>query len=464
MQEGTSESLPWQRSAPHARFNVVALLCTLAIALFLWPQPLQAQRPDTTRSLITEAIEIVGNTKTRKDVILRYVAFRPGEPVDARAIDASYQRLTQTNFFKEVSFYTRPGSKKGNVVVVIEVKERHGPYFQLAGGYSDLNGWYFVPASLRFDNLFGKGNFMGLGWFIGDRISRLSLQYRNPGIFDGNAVLDAELFGGNLDFIHYLGRRKASQNVGFGGFRFRLKGRRGLARYLFFAYRAETYDPDRTVKLTETDSILATLPAEISDDISKTKIGAFSVGLQADLRDNPIFPTRGIWGALSGELAHDQVGSEREFYKLTLDARFYQRLFGHQVVALHVKGGYASKNAPFYERFYLGGANSLRGYPDRRLTPVGWGTKLLLTNTELRFPLSSRNFPRHSATAVLFFDAGGIWRNGQTPRLRDLYTALGFGFRLKLPVVGTTRFDFSFPLNRIDENDFQFHVSLGQTF
>ncbi|RMF59759.1 MAG: hypothetical protein D6743_15890, partial [Calditrichaeota bacterium] len=164
------------------------------------------------------------------------------------------------------------------------------------------------------------------------------------------------------------------------------------------------------------------------------------------------------------ELAHDQVGSDVNFSKITLDTRFYKRVFDKEVVAFHFKGGYASQNTPFYERFYLGGANSLRGYPDRRLTPVGWGTKLILTNTEFRFPLSTKNFPYHKSSAVLFFDAGGIWKPGQTVRIDDFYAAAGFGFRIKLPIVGVTRFDFSFPLNKIDNNDFQLHISLGHTF
>jgi outer membrane protein insertion porin family len=443
-----------------------ALLLSMHILLWLGllSPPIGAQPVDSTQSLIAEKIELVGNSKTRRAVILRYLTFRVGEPINAEVIEESYQRLSQTNFFKEVTFYTRPGSEKGQVVVVIEVKERRGPYFQLEGGHSDLNGWYFVPASLRFDNLFGRGNYFGLRLFLGDRISKISVRYRNPNLFDQNAVLDVELFGGGQEFIHYFGSARASQNVEFGGLRFRVAGSQGLAKYLFFAYRAETYEPKPTARLTDTDSTLTVLPADIADDLEKTKVGAFSVGLYADFRDNPTYPLKGFWGALSGELAHPEVGSEIRFYKITLDGRFFQRIFGRQVFAFHVKAAYTNRDAPFYERFYLGGANSLRGYPDRRLTPVGWGSKLILTNTEFRFPLSSRNFPNHSASGILFFDAGGIWQAGQTPRLEDLYASLGFGFRIKLPVVGTTRFDFSFPLNKVDQNDFQFHISLGQTF
>ena len=118
------------------------------------------------------------------------------------------------------------------------------------------------------------------------------------------------------------------------------------------------------------------------------------------------------WGKPFENACQQIPACQTDFAKITFDARLYQRLFGKQVVAFHIKGGYASSGAPFYERFYLGGANSLRGYADRRLTPEGWGTKLILTNSELRFPLSD-GFPNQKVTGVLFFDAGGIWQTGQ---------------------------------------------------
>ncbi|MFQ5824324.1 MAG: outer membrane protein assembly factor [bacterium] len=434
------------------------------IILFILPLLAFSQTADSTRQLIIEHIEVTGITKTNRNVIFRYLTLQEGEVINPARVEANYRRLSQTNFFKEVDIYTRPGSAKGKVVVVIEVKERHWPYFQFEGGHSDLNGWYFVPASLRFDNFFGNGNFIGIQWFIGDRVSKLSLGYRNPNLFDDNAFLDIELYAAGHDFIHYFGSSRISQNVNSGGLRIKLGGTEGVFKHIYFAYRIETYEPSFTAKLTDNDSTITFFPSDIADDLQKTNIGVFSLVLHADLRDNPYYPLNGFWGALSGELAHDEVGSEVNFSKITLDTRFYQRVFGRQVFAFHLKTGYTTENAPFYERFYLGGANSLRGYPDRRLTPVGWGSKLILTNTEFRFPLSSKNFPYHKVSGVLFFDAGGIWLSDQTPDLQDFFTSIGFGFRVKLPIMGLTRFDFSFPLNNVDENDFQFHISLGHTF
>ncbi|MFQ5604619.1 MAG: outer membrane protein assembly factor [bacterium] len=448
---------------------LMALICFGTIQ----PSDVFAQLADSTRQLVVEKIEIVGNSKTRPEVIYRYLTLRPGKVINPALVAADQRRLLRTNFFKEVDFYTRPGSSKGKLILVIEVRERRWPYFQFEGGHSDLSSWYFVPASLRFDNFFGRGYLMGLRWYLGDRISKLSLGFHSCSLFDNRIFLDVELFGGNLDFVHFinsdpgnvrLGFNRSNQQVAFGGLKLKTGANLGLFKYVNFGFRSENFDPDDFIKITENDSSTTILPAAIQGDILKTKISAFSIILNADKRDNPIYPMKGFWGALSLELAHDAFGSERNFPKITLDSRFYKKVLQRQVLAFHLKAGYTKSGAPFYERFYLGGANSVRGYPDRRLTPVGWGTKMILTNSEYRFPISTKNFPNHKVSGVIFFDAGGVWLPGEEPKFEDLFAAVGFGFRVRLPVLGITRFDFAFPLKKVDNSDFQFHISLGHTF
>lgn len=445
-------------------YNLILSSLTAALLFFIFTGTLQAQSPDSTRQQIIENIEIVGNSKTHPNVILRHMTIRKGDPVDVDAITASIQRLSQTNFFKEVDFYTKPGSEKGKLIVVIEIRERKWPYFQFEGGHSDLDGWYFVPASLRFDNLFGQGNYFGARYLLGHRTNQTAIGFRTPNLFSNRAFLDIELHGGDQRFIHYLDNRKADQKVNFGGLRFRMGGNHGLWRFVHLTYRGVTYRPDPFAEISDTDERLEAedLPDDIADDLAETQIRMAGIGLFVDTRDNPVYPRKGVWGALTAETSG--FNSDIDFSRVTLDSRFYRNFPGKQVLAAHVKLGYSSADAPFYERFFLGGANSLRGYGDARLTPEGWGTKLFLSNIEFRIPISKRNYPFHKSSLVLFFDAGGIWQADESPKAEDIFTALGFGFRVQLPVVGTTRFDFSFPLRNVDNNDFQFHISLGHTF
>ena len=443
-------------------FLIIVSLAAILLSQVTVPANVQAQ----SRQLILEKIEIVGNKKTSETVIYEHLSIRPGDAIDPFILDMNRRALEQSNFFKSVDFSSRPGSQKGNIIIVIEVEERKWPYFQFEGGHADLAGWYFVPASLRFDNLFGGGNLLSLRWFVGDEINRLILNFRLNSLFSRTAYLDFDLHTTNQRFIHYISDIKTTQNVEYGGMRVRINGKKGWSRHTILGYRAETYQPDDFIRIDYNGAEIPAdlLPPSVSDYLTETRIRAFTLDLTTDSRDNKIYPRRGFWGAATGMISGDGFGSEVNFSKLTADARFFAPVSKYNVLALHLKAGTASDATPFYERFFLGGANSLRGYGARRLTPVGWGTKLLLSHTEFRFPLSSRGFPNHKASGAVFFDAGGIWLPDQQVKIEDFYASIGLGVRIRLPVIGLTRMDFAFPLNRIDENDFQFHLSLGHMF
>lgn len=432
----------------------IDIFCLLFSILLLFPQYCKGQSADSTRQIIIEKIEIVGNSKTEPDVIFRYITFKSGDFFNPAVLVANYRRLSQTNFFKKVDIYPRPGSEKGQVVVVVEVKERNWPNFRFEGGNSDLDGWYIVPISLRFDNFFGKGNFIGGQFKIGTRIAKFLLNYQNPNMFNSSGFLDIELFWASQEFIHYVGSSQTHLPVEYPGIRFRIGGTRAWYKYIFFAYRNINYN-----------NFLSGPPdPSFADDFQDTRVSAFTLGVHSDQRDNPAYPLRGFWGALTAERADKFYGSDVNISKFTFDARIYKRISRKNVFAFHFKAGYTTEEAPFYERFFLGGGNSLRGYDDARLTPIGWGTKLLLTQSEFRFPLSNKKFPHHKHTGVIFFDAGGIWLPGQTPDIDDFFSAVGFGYRIKLPIVGLTRFDLAFPLNISKWITTLFHLEFGHTF
>ncbi len=428
--------------------------------------PAGAQSPTTAPRLEVERIDLLGRKKTRPQVIYRYLTFSRGDSITAADIERNWTRLMQTGFFKQVDIYTRPGSARGKIIVIVEVEERRWPYVQFEGGHSDLDGWYFVPLSVRFDNMLGRGQLWGIQFVLGDRVSKLRLAYSHPSIFDDALNLGIELYGGSRDFIHYINAQELVQRVEMNGSKLRLGGNHGLLRYFFFEYHKATYTPSPEARYTQFDSVLTAnrFPRALRADLQATRVAAFSLGLQADFRDNVHYPTSGLWGALTFEKAHEELGSEVNFNRYLADVRFYQRMTGMAVLALHARFNHATDDAPFYQRYYLAGANSLRGYSERRLTPVGYGNTLLLGQAELRLPFSGNRVRRPSAVGVLFFDIGGIWQTGEAIRYDTMFRSIGFGFRFKLPIIGLMRFDFAFPLNKFEDKDFKLHISLGHAF
>lgn len=421
------------------------------LLLIFCPFPAVGQEGARGRQLIVEGIEIEGNSKTRPQVISRYLVLEAGSPITSEALLVSKQRLIATQFFKQADVYTRPGSQKGKVVVVVEVEERKWPYYRFEGGHGDLDGWYVAPVGFCFDNFAGRGHQLDWKWKIGSRISRDDFHYRHPYMMDGAGALDVQLFEEDQHFFHFIHGDEVEERVKSSGIIAQLSGTGGRYRHAFIAVRNQHYRPAFHSRL---DSLF-------HDDFRDSQIAALVLGLQGDTRDNDRYPLKGLWGRLSGELA---LGSEANFPKIEADIRFYRRMSKRNVFALRLHGGYVGEDAPFYERFYLGGPYSLRGYPTARLTPIGWGTKLFLVQSEMRFPLSEKKFPRHKHTAVIYFDLGGIWLPGELPGLGDLSRSLGIGYRRKTKVIGMLRVDFSLPISTVDENDFRFQISLGNTF
>lgn len=133
--------------------------------------------------LMVENIEISGNSKTSPQVILDFFDFKKGDQIEKHQLDSGIQRLKDSHFFKKTNVYTQPGTNRGQIIIFIEIEERRWPYFQFKGGYNELDGWYLSPIGLRFDNILGRGNYMGIEFYIGDRLTGLDISFLRNNIF-----------------------------------------------------------------------------------------------------------------------------------------------------------------------------------------------------------------------------------------------------------------------------------------
>ncbi len=438
------------------RFNILLFLVIFLSGLFAAPG-----EQNTSPGLPVESIEIIGNTKTRKEVILNLLDFRPGERINQQTLNRNLERLKDSNFFKKVSLYTQPGSQAGQIRVFVEVQERRWPYLQFRGGYNELDGWFISPLGIRLDNFFGRGNYLGGELFIGDRVTGIDLSYLRPRIFGSDLNLRILLFTRQRQFVHYLEEQKYLQYVNLGGLSVRITGNHGIMKYLWFELISENGQAEDYMWKPGQEDQPFPLPPLLSPFTEKLKINRFILSLNKDSRNNRSYPTSGWWGSLSLNQVSRQLGAYTDYKKVILDIRRYQGIMNEWVLALRLKGGWIDEAAPFYEKFYLGGPNSLRGYADRSLNPFGYASRLFQGSVEFRFPVTRKRFPRQILSGVFFYDFGQAWNPPAVLQAKEIHTSVGFGFRLRLPFVGIVRLDFAYP---IPEYTFKFHLSLGHTF
>jgi translocation and assembly module TamA len=205
------------------------------------------------------------------------------------------------------------------------------------------------------------------------------------------------------------------------------------------------------------------------------RLGAFQAALAADLRDNPLDPKTGLYVAVRAQVGTPLAGGAVTFLQVTPELRGYLALGTPRLVlAARLRGGAILTNdwPPVTERYYSGGAQSHRGFPERRLSPIVGapegehvpigGTALLETGVELRLRLGTVWSLPYGAT--LFLDGGEVWADPYDAAVGDLHWAVGAG--LSLQVAGVkVRLDVGYRLNRQDaENNTAVHLGIGDSF
>jgi outer membrane protein insertion porin family len=217
------------------------------------------------------------------------------------------------------------------------------------------------------------------------------------------------------------------------------------------------------------------------------RLSTFSGTFIKDTRDKPLDAHKGLYQTTDYGVTSSIFGASADFHRLLTQTASYKPM-GHGIVfanslRLGLAKAFAGDTVPTSERFFAGGATTLRGFslnaagPQRavavctsptadpttcpRITvPVG-GNQLFIFNSEMRFPIPVFK----NLGAVLFYDGGNVYRNISLRQFIDDYTnTVGFGLRYNTPI-GPVRFDVGHNLNPVPGlKSTQFFVTLGQAF
>ena len=198
-----------------------------------------------------------------------------------------------------------------------------------------------------------------------------------------------------------------------------------------------------------------------------TRVTSLVAGtLVRDSRDSVVAPTKG--GNVSLSLEFAGLGGDSKFVRSVASATYFQPIWLNHILSGRVEGAYGypwdGGHLPIFERFYLGGPNTIRGFKFRKVSPIDaagvrtGGDTELLGNAEYIVPL-----PLNIRLAG-FFDTGNVYGFSTKFDPTDLRYAAGAGVRWLSPF-GPIRLDYGVNLDRRTGEDFgAFHFSVGSPF
>jgi outer membrane protein insertion porin family len=206
-----------------------------------------------------------------------------------------------------------------------------------------------------------------------------------------------------------------------------------------------------------------------SVDIHVTSAVKFS--LQRDSRNKRFGATKGSRHNVSVEYAGGPLGGDSQFTKLEGSTAWYFPLFWSTVFHFHGAAGQAFENEdnalPVYERFYLGGLRTVRGFDYGDISPIDpatgdriGGDKMWYTNFEYIFPVLADQ----GINGVLFFDLGNVFNDDEDWGFDNYKKSVGVGVRWFSPI-GPLRLEWGYNLDpEPDEDDSVWDFSIGGVF
>ena len=398
-------------------------------------------------TVYVERINIAGNVRSQDKILRRELQLSEGEIFTLRKLQRSKQRLTNLGYFEKVDVTTAPGSDKSKIIVNVDVTERPTGLFSIGGGFSSADG-LLGTIDLSQNNFLGRGWQAAIKIRAGANLQQGQISFTEPWLFDRPLSAGVDLFSIQRQYTEYDYR-----SIGSG-----VRLSHPFEEYWrwHLGYRL-TQDRISSVRIEDTF---------LEEEKGTLITSLVTAALTRDSRDSIQTPSRGGQFTLSSEVAG--LGGDTHFAKATALLTYFKSIwFGH-ILSGRAEGGYGfgfgDERLPVYERFYLGGPNSIRSFKARQISPkdefgtrIG-GTSEVLGNVEYLIPLP------FDIRLAAFFDVGNVYGFKTKFDLTDLHYAAGGGIRWVSPF-GPIRVDYGFNLNQQPgEKPSNFHFSVGSPF
>ncbi len=420
-----------------------------------------------------EKIEIKGNVKTKDKVIRRELAVAPGEVFDMVGVKLSEKRLEGLDYFSKVDARPDPTDVPNRKNLVVGVEEKNTGNFTVGAGFSSVDSVVgFAEVSQGNFDLFNPPYFTGGGQKfrlrtqIGTERQDYQISFTEPWFLDRKLSLGVDLYHRDLGF--YSDIYDQTQTGA------KLSLTRALGSDFLIGTLSYTVE---NVGIIITDRPKAS--QTIIDEEGHRMVSKVGASLAFDTRNSAFLPNSGQRTELFTELAGGPFGMDTDYFRVEMRSAWYFKGFGEgHVLELSGKTGVVqnygdSETVPLFDRWFLGGMYSLRGYDYREVgpkdlngEPVG-GETYWFGSAEYSIPIIDR------LRMAFFYDAGMVYSSAFTYAQNSNYNTgfyndnIGFGFRLNLPI-GPLRLDYGIPITSDPQNGssgkFQFGVGYTRDF
>ncbi len=418
---------------------------------------------DPGRRIYVRRINVVGNIKTRDEVIRREVRQMEGDWLSSKHVATSRARLNRLGFFEDVTVETPlvPGTTD-QVDVIFTVKERATGTLTAGLGYSDGQG-AILNFSLQQNNFVGTGKSVGVNFSHSDVVQNYSFNINEPyytldGISRGFALYKNKFDAQDANISNYTTNTYGG-SVSFG------IPLSELSRFNI----SSSYENKKIITGSDIAQNMADFIAAKGDIYDVLKINS---NWTYDSRNRSIFADEGTKISFGTEVT--VPGSDLEYYKFFMDYNTYFPFSEKTTLLYQLDLGYAksfgdSPILPPFENYYTGGSRSVRGYEANSLGPrdalnrAEGGNKKINTSLELILPSIFDGDSKNLRTSI-FYDAGNVFAENQSVDLGELRTSVGVALIWITPV-GIMRFSLANPLNDKPGDDTKsFQFTLGSTF
>lgn len=384
---------------------------------------------------ILNKIDIIGDIKVKEWVVRKALNLKTGELFNFNEVKKALQRVYNLGFFNDVKMKILKGDSSEKLILEVILEEKNTGKAGIGIGYNTEQGLLgFLSYSEK--NFGGNAQEITAKWEFGARTT-YKLSFYEPWLLKSdnsfrlevyNTITDHDTYDENGETIGSYKEEKIGGTITIG-----TPINQDTKLYLTYKSENVTLSP-----------IEGEVPEGISGDIR-----SFTPVLVYDTRDNIFDPKEGTYDVISIEYAGKFLGGDYDFIKLTGTFAGYFNVVKDQVLALRIMGGMANTPLPSFERFSIGGVNTLRGYKLGEFS----GDNMLLFNVEYRVPLST-NFQ-----GVLFIDYGSAWEYGGSIDLDSFKLGKGIGVRVDTPL-GPIRLDYGIAEDRHGS----LYFSIGHTF